>query len=499
MAHRTKESECSSWPTPLASDGAQGAIISPDDTYYTTSTGMPREVNRNGTDGSVGLGRLVQMWRTPQAHNGQQGPKSKELYEKCLVTGQSMITLVDQVKNEGKNWPTPRANKVGGSTSEGYGLCLDEAVNGGRKAQNWPTPCVADIFTANLKSTQQKPGSMHSVNLSQCVNWPTPAARDWKDSGDLQKLADNTHQMTLPKMIARLAVANKERKNDDTTYQGNTDKILFVLWREVGTKKVQRTFGRFGSVQQKNVLRHDLHGGIPQKRTSLQVCNRQAAYKGKKRMLRDVRGNGEFTNAPHRWRPLQQRSKQFDDIVYIMPYKMALGTWENEASKISSMCRVRCGKPCESHVSKALAKIQKIWRSNANKGEYPRQVCDSQRGSLSACWTEILMGLPIGWTDIDKSNEDLDEWPGWPAPMNANKNWGTPAARDGSGPSGLQNQKDLPKDVKMANSVTGQYPYEPPRVVEGQKNRAKRLKCLGNGCCPAQVYPIFEAIMEAEK
>jgi DNA (cytosine-5)-methyltransferase 1 len=53
------------WPTPTASDGTSGAVIGKNDTFYTTSTGMPRKVNQNGKDGSVGLGRLVQMWPTP--------------------------------------------------------------------------------------------------------------------------------------------------------------------------------------------------------------------------------------------------------------------------------------------------------------------------------------------------------------------------------------------------------------------------------------------------
>ena len=35
---------------------------------------------------------------------------------------------------------------------------------------NLPTPTVSDTFTGNLKSTQQKPGSMHSVTLPQAVN-----------------------------------------------------------------------------------------------------------------------------------------------------------------------------------------------------------------------------------------------------------------------------------------------------------------------------------------
>jgi hypothetical protein len=32
-----------------------------------------------------------------------------------------------------------------------------------------PTPTVSDIFTGNLKSSQQKEGSMHSVTLPQAI------------------------------------------------------------------------------------------------------------------------------------------------------------------------------------------------------------------------------------------------------------------------------------------------------------------------------------------
>lgn len=39
-----------------------------------------------------------------------------------------------------------------------------------------------------------------------------------------------------------------------------------------------------------------------------------------------------------------------------------------------------------------------------------------------------------------------------------------------------------------------QYGWEPPRVAENIKNRAKRIKMLGNSCPPQQYYPWFEAI-----
>jgi len=72
---RIKGIECGSLPggamipTPVASDGTVGSIIGKNDTFYTTKTGMPRKINRNGKDGSVGLGRLVQMWPTLRARD----------------------------------------------------------------------------------------------------------------------------------------------------------------------------------------------------------------------------------------------------------------------------------------------------------------------------------------------------------------------------------------------------------------------------------------------
>jgi hypothetical protein len=74
-------------PTPMASDATTGAIIGKNDTFVQTK-GLPRKINQNGTDGSVGLGRLVQMLPTPTARdykgdrtltNGQNITKKGEL------------------------------------------------------------------------------------------------------------------------------------------------------------------------------------------------------------------------------------------------------------------------------------------------------------------------------------------------------------------------------------------------------------------------------------
>jgi DNA (cytosine-5)-methyltransferase 1 len=48
--------------------------------------------------------------------------------------------------------------------------------------------------------------------------------------------------------------------------------------------------------------------------------------------------------------------------------------------------------------------------------------------------------------------------------------------------------------------MDGYWRAEPdiPRVAKGVKKRVARLRALGNCVVPAQVYPIFRAIMEIE-
>ena len=70
-----------------------------------------------------------------------------------------------------------RDDYLEGRTTGMPGASLGVAVRLAQKGIDWkddnrrlPTPTVADTFTDKLKSSQQKQGSMHSVNLSQAVH-----------------------------------------------------------------------------------------------------------------------------------------------------------------------------------------------------------------------------------------------------------------------------------------------------------------------------------------
>jgi hypothetical protein len=75
-------------------------------------------------------------------------------------------------------WPTS------GTMLDGqvYELVMQEHHTSDSEYSSLPTPTVSDQYTANLASTQQKPGSMHSVTLAQVFHkvelFMTPVATE---------------------------------------------------------------------------------------------------------------------------------------------------------------------------------------------------------------------------------------------------------------------------------------------------------------------------------
>lgn len=107
-------------PTPTASDGTSGSVIGKDDTYYTTKTGMPRKITRHGVDGSVGLGRLVNMWPTPTASEVTKIPATANYGQVGLNNHPRLRGYPTRDKSEkSRKFPTPTTrDHIGGYKTE---------------------------------------------------------------------------------------------------------------------------------------------------------------------------------------------------------------------------------------------------------------------------------------------------------------------------------------------------------------------------------------------
>ena len=126
---------------------------------------------------------------------------------------------------EGKDfssWPTPRVSDTEGAVAKGvekqngnysrknkkgvrWGVKLKDAVDYEEKQKMWPTPKTSDMYSAHMKENKQ--GVPHDVakgNLRGTVQmYPTPKARDWKDSGSIEKLAETKSQESLMHRVAK--------------------------------------------------------------------------------------------------------------------------------------------------------------------------------------------------------------------------------------------------------------------------------------------------------
>jgi hypothetical protein len=123
-------------PTPVSSDATTGSIIGKNDTFKETS-GLPRKINQNGTDGSVGLGRLVQLLPTPTLRDYRSpdmNPESNRFSQKTELN--SVIAGM---------MPTPRTSDYKGSVTP------EKLAEKGRSETN----SLPDYITSQTGKTSQ--------------------------------------------------------------------------------------------------------------------------------------------------------------------------------------------------------------------------------------------------------------------------------------------------------------------------------------------------------
>lgn len=142
-------------PTPVSSDATTGAIIGKNDKFVITKTGMPRKINQNGTDGSVGLARLgkLGMLLTPTAQDfKRRGPNSKQ---QGLSNTENWTELLPTPRVSGKESYETRAKRKGHKTAMSY---LESNIE--YRMKMFPTPTSNDAGNSTLPKNQVNRGSL---------------------------------------------------------------------------------------------------------------------------------------------------------------------------------------------------------------------------------------------------------------------------------------------------------------------------------------------------
>ena len=172
--------------------------------------------------------QTMKLWPTPNAWDGNRGPRSKE----NLIEKNHQINLISAVKDAENPepvhlWPTPRANEPG-RTTKGYGRGLKELVEG--KEQLWPTPTARDYKGARKPETLKKAGRTPTNSLPDMVlhqkMWPTPAEYEDRTSVEtIQKMSKDGQR----KKMSNLATSVRMVESTQTKASGSLNPT-FVEW-----------------------------------------------------------------------------------------------------------------------------------------------------------------------------------------------------------------------------------------------------------------------------
>ena len=275
----------------------------------------------------------------------------------------------------------PDVAKANGQTLRLSGQMIDMVAPD--QLPKLPTPTVSDQYTANLASTQQKPGSMHSVTLAQVFHkpdlFPTPVASDWKNGRP-----GNGYGPNLPQAATDLfptPVASEGVKA--TAAQGSEEKKLT------------------GQVWLTNIA-HDLatENGLPTPQRQLLGTPRATA-----------------ANSSSKQVELGAPKSRIEDQVKLFPTLRASDSYERRNQKTMD----RIARDGGDMTMTTLARTETNWgkfepairRWEAIIGRpapEPTKPDGKERNHrLSSKFTEWMMGLPDGWiTDIGlKRNDEL--------------------------------------------------------------------------------------------
>lgn len=325
---RTEEKESSLWPT-VTTDSA---------------TNRKTKYKQGGTPLTVAVG----MYPTPTQFDATCGDLKGKDY-----TGENRHSM--KLIQAAKMYPTPTAQdfKHRGPNSRQQGL--PEMV------RMWPTPCAMDTVTGRLKSSQQKPGSMHSVTLPDAVRmWPTPT----------------TQETEHPEAELTETGRRKTADGNSSHSLGLADAVR--LWPTPTMRDYK------GSNSMEHMMRATGH-----KNHTEQLANAVKLWPTP--ITSDA-------NPPAKGRPwLQLREAVLEEKLLPTP-SAAISQGSTGGNRPSDLrTEARNIKMYSTPTTAMSGRSKRFSKSGAPN---PQEVAKAEGGQLNPDWVEWLMGFPVGWTSL---------------------------------------------------------------------------------------------------
>lgn len=143
----------------------------------------------------------------------------------------------------------------------------------------------------------------------------------------------------------------------------DTDKVLQMLWETIGTQAIQWTAGGFGCIQQKDILRQNVHEarevecGSKSKQLEQFTCNGKTnqRFNYEEGQMRRMWEGWKSRYTPQGFGLSEQRYRQFDGFMQKLSH-------ENTQDKKGLYCMWRTSEGV-GVLQQALLEIQKIWGS----------------------------------------------------------------------------------------------------------------------------------------
>ena len=408
LERHIKESESSSWATPRA--GNPGS-------------------RPNGKGGKVLAEQAQQSWPTARTSDAEGGRIETEMTEggfksKRHKSDQTFgAKLRDAVETHEENWATPIANDAKGSDYAGTKENPKALYLGGqvKKEENWPTPTTAEV-TGGMRLKQIKEGKWNNIQLREKIalleeekqkSWPTPTAvnrvRDEETMEKCLKFRQSNGQTSVPLYLEE-TVLKEEKKEKNWMSPTVMDAA------DIKGERKKSSGGQHPPLSQqvKGYTRpkEDKNWPTPTAR------DHKGSYSPEAMTRKD--GKSRMDALP--------QVVEYDQTSWPTPTVAEggkIGCQPNYGQKGLSNHPAIVGHPDRNKLNKS-GKNQESWVTpKASTGNHPdyqserdRRTPDlesnvrikmgypplktaSQKGRLNPDWVEQLMGLPVGWTQIE--------------------------------------------------------------------------------------------------